>query len=74
MVLGTMKDPRKYGEKVEELDQADYKPWLMSKFLPVGASFTVDRLHKERKVVVWSRFPTLVKQAIRRAGEVKETR
>lgn len=66
-MLGGLKDPRKYGKKVRKLSQADYKPWLISKRLPAAASFTIDRDFKKREVVIWSRFPEYVEQAIKKS-------
>ncbi len=64
-------DPRKYGKKVRELSMDEYKPWEIAKHLSMPANFTISYKLEEGKVEVWSIFPDLVDEAIKKSLESK---
>lgn len=65
--MNFFKDPRKYGRKVRELSMEEYKPWEIVKHLPWHANFTISYKLKERKVEVWTLFPGIVEEAIKKS-------
>ena len=63
-LINPLRDPRKYGRKVRELSFEEYKPWEISKHLPLPVNFTIGYKLKERKVEVWTIFPSAVEKAV----------
>ena len=61
------RDPRKYGRMVKELSFDEYKPWDISKHLPLPANFTIGYKLKDRKVEIWTIFPSAVEKAIEKS-------
>jgi hypothetical protein len=62
-----LKDPKEYGKKVRELTFEDYKPWEIAKHLSLPANFTISYRRAERKVEIWSIFPDIVEEAIKKS-------
>jgi len=57
----------KFGKMVRELSFEEYKPWEVSKHLSLPANFTIRYKLKERKVEVWTIFPSMVEKAIEKS-------
>lgn len=62
-----LRNPFWYGVLVRELDMADYKPWLIAKYLRMPGNFTIRYKRNAGKVEVWSIFPEAVEKAIERS-------
>ena len=52
---------------VRELSFGEYRPWKISKYLPLPANFTIGYKLKDRKVEVWTIFPSMVEGAIKKS-------